>query len=133
MKEHYNRTWGSSCISDTLVNSVLQNLHQHNDVFAMIDQCIQQVELLSVKPSNLDFLKRYKELPTEPPIKLFDNVPYFCRFSYKTPSFKSLFLGGLAGTGRSMILAYITMFAFKNNWIVISVPNAIDWTQDKDN
>lgn len=43
---------------------------------------------------------------------------------------KSIFLGGLGGTGRSMILAYAAMFAFKNNWIVISVPNAVKWTQD---
>ena len=43
---------------------------------------------------------------------------------------KSLFLGGLGGTGRSMILAYAAMFAFKNNWIIISVPNSLKWTQD---
>lgn len=43
---------------------------------------------------------------------------------------KSIFLGGLGGTGRSMILTYAAMFAFKNNWIIISVPNSLKWTQD---
>jgi ABC-type thiamin/hydroxymethylpyrimidine transport system permease subunit len=58
-------------------------------------------------------------------------VPYFASFNYKTPSFKSVFLGGLAGTGRSMIMTYIAMYAFKNNWILITTPNVMKWTQDR--
>ena len=30
-----------------------------------------------------------------------------------------------------MTLAYAAMFAYKNNWIVVSVPNVIKWTQDE--
>ena len=30
-----------------------------------------------------------------------------------------------------MIMAYATMFAFKNNWIVITTPNIMKWTQDR--
>lgn len=57
-------------------------------------------------------------------------MPYSARFNYSTPSCKSVFLGGLAGTGRSMILAYAAMYAYKHNWIVINVPNVLKWTQD---
>jgi len=34
------RIWGNSIISDTLVNSILQNLDNINDVFNMADQSI---------------------------------------------------------------------------------------------
>lgn len=57
-------------------------------------------------------------------------MPYFASFNYRTPSCKSVFLGGLGGTGRSMILAYVAMYGFKNNWIVVSIPNVKKWTQD---
>lgn len=30
-----------------------------------------------------------------------------------------------------MILAYLTMFAYKNNWITVTVPDAYKWTQFK--
>lgn len=40
-------------------------------------------------------------------------------------------MGGLGGTGKSMILSYVAMLGFKNNWIVISTPNIMKWTQDK--
>ena len=30
-----------------------------------------------------------------------------------------------------MILAYVAMYGFKNNWIVINVPNIQKWTQDR--
>lgn len=30
-----------------------------------------------------------------------------------------------------MILAYLTMFGYKNNWITVTVPNAYKWTQFK--
>lgn len=43
---------------------------------------------------------------------------------------KSFYLGGEGGTGRSMILAYLSMMAHKNGWIVINVPNAYLWTHD---
>ena len=39
-------------------------------------------------------------------------------------------MGGLGGTGKSMILAYAAMYAYKNNWIVIAAPNILKWTQD---
>lgn len=52
--------------------------------------------------------------------RLAHNASYF----WDTPSFKNIFLGGEGGTGRSMILAYIAMWAFKNNWVVITVPNS---------
>jgi len=71
-------------------------------------------------------------LPTNPPLKIFKNVPEFASYNYKTPSFKSVFLGGLGGTGRSMILAYVAMYAFKNNWILIHTPNIMKWAHDKD-
>ena len=57
-------------------------------------------------------------------------MPLNARFYCRTPSFKSFFLGGEGGTGRSMILAYLSMLAFRNNWIVINVPNAHFWTHD---
>ena len=57
-------------------------------------------------------------------------MPYFASFNYTTPSCKSIFMGGLGGTGKSMILAYAAMYAYKNNWIVIATPNILKWTQD---
>jgi hypothetical protein len=63
-------------------------------------------------------------------LKIFKNVPYFASFNYTTPSCKNVFLGGLGGTGRSMILAYAAMYGFKNNWLVINIPNVSKWTQD---
>ena len=39
-------------------------------------------------------------------------------------------MGGLGGTGKSMILAYASMFAFKNNWLIVSIP-VLKWTQDR--
>lgn len=29
-----------------------------------------------------------------------------------------------------MILAYVAMYALKNNWLVINIPNVQKWTQD---
>lgn len=40
-------------------------------------------------------------------------------------------MGGEGGTGRSMILAYLAMFAHKNGWITINLPNAYKWTQNR--
>jgi hypothetical protein len=40
-------------------------------------------------------------------------------------------MGGLGGTGKSMILAYVAMYGYKNNWILISTPNIMKWTQDR--
>ena len=59
-------------------------------------------------------------------------MPYFASFNYTTPSCKSIFMGGLGGTGKSMILAYAAMFAYKNNWILIHTPKLVKWTQDLD-
>ena len=30
-----------------------------------------------------------------------------------------------------MILAYLSMFAFKNNWIIVNLPDAYKWTHDR--
>ncbi len=40
-------------------------------------------------------------------------------------------MGGLGGTGKSMILAYVAMYGYKNNWILIHTPNIMKWTQDR--
>lgn len=40
-------------------------------------------------------------------------------------------MGGLGGTGKSMILAYAAMYGYKNNWILIHTPNIMKWTQDR--
>lgn len=37
------RIWGSSVISDTLVNSILQSVDQFDDVLAMADQAVDVV------------------------------------------------------------------------------------------
>lgn len=50
-KESYMRIWGNSVICDTLVNSLLQNIAQLDDVFAMAEQCIEKVMALEVDPS----------------------------------------------------------------------------------
>ena len=130
--EKYMRIWGNSVICDTLVNSILQSLGDIEDAFTMADQAIQIVMDLDIDPSAGDFSQRFKHLSTTPPIKIYKVVPYFASFNYQTPSFKSVFLGGLAGTGRSMILAYAAMYAYKNNWILISTPNIMKWTQDRE-
>jgi hypothetical protein len=53
-------------------------------------------------------------------LKLKNRVARNSSFFWDTPSFKNVFLGGEGGTGRSMILTYIAMWAFKNNWVVIN-------------
>lgn len=81
-------------------------------------------------PSPADFAKRFKVLPgtdVETKTELPSQARHFCR----TPSLKSFFLGGEGGTGKSMILLYLSMLAHKNNWIIINVPNAYKWTHDK--
>lgn len=30
-----------------------------------------------------------------------------------------------------MILTYLSMYAYKNNWLVINVPNVYKWTFDR--
>lgn len=54
------RIWGNSIVSDTLVNSILQNLDKVDDVFEMADQAIQQVMAVDIEPSANDFTKRFK-------------------------------------------------------------------------
>ena len=44
---------------------------------------------------------------------------------------KNVFLGGDGGTGKSMILAYVSLYAYKNNWIVLNVPSGLKWTHDR--
>lgn len=129
-QENYMRIWGNSVICDTLVNSILQSIDQFDNVFEMADQAVEKVMSQEVDPSAQDFTKRFKELDTTPPLKIYKGVPYFASFNYKTPSFKSVFLGGLGGTGRSMVMAYAAMMGFKNNWIVVTTPNIMKWTQD---
>jgi len=67
----YLRIWGSSVISDTLVSSIIQNIDKVSDVFEMADQAIQKVMEQEIEPSAGDFTQRFKELATEPPIKIF--------------------------------------------------------------
>jgi hypothetical protein len=129
-EENYMRIWGNSVICDTLVNSILQESDKFEDVFAMADQAIEVVMNQKVDPSANDFTQRFKELETTPPLKIHKKMPYFASFNYTTPSCKSIFMGGLGGTGKSMILAYAAMYAYKNNWIVIATPNILKWTQD---
>lgn len=128
--ENYMRIWGNSVITDTLVNSLLQHIQHTDNIFALADQAIQKVLTLDVDPSALDFTKRFKQLDTDPVLPIAKTPPYFASFNYQTPSFKSVFLGGLAGTGRSMILSYLAMYAYKNNWLLLS-PNVMKWTQDR--
>jgi hypothetical protein len=85
-------------------------------------------------PSSNDFSYRFKTIPgtadkdgIKTKIFLTDKTKYYCR----TPSFKSFFLGGEGGTGKSMILAYLSMFGYKNGWIIINVPNVYKWTFDR--
>lgn len=130
-QEDYIRIWGNSIICDTIVNSILQSSDQFDSVFDMADQAIQVVMNQEVAPSASDFTKRFKQLETNPTLKIYKEVPYFASFNYRTPSFKSVFLGGLAGTGRSMIMTYVAMYAYKNNWILITTPNIMKWTQDR--
>ena len=54
------RIWGSSVICDTLVNSLLQNIHLIDDIFAMADQAIEKVMEIEIDPSVEDFTKRFK-------------------------------------------------------------------------
>ena len=96
----------------------------------MADQAIDFVMSQEVDPSANDFTKRFKELQTNPPLAVHKKPAYFASFNYTTPTFKSGFMGGLGGTGKSMILAYAAMYGYKNNWIVISTPNILKWTQD---
>jgi hypothetical protein len=129
--EKYMRIWGNSIICDTIVNSVLQNIDTIESVFDVADEAIEIVMTEEIEPSANDFFKRFKVLDTNPPIKVHQKAPYFASFNYDTPSFKSVFMGGLGGSGKSMILAYTAMYAFKNNWILINIPNAKKWTQDR--
>lgn len=78
----------------------------------------------------MDFAKRFRTLPGYDNIQTRQTVPENASYYSKTPSFKSIFLGGLRGNGKSMILTYIALFAHKNDWIVINVPNAYKWTQN---
>ena len=96
----------------------------------MANQAVEQVMNQEVDPSAKDFTLRFKKLQTTPPLQIHKKVPYFASFNYTTPSFKSIFMGGLGGTGKSMILSYAAMYAFKNNWIVLSAP-VLKWTQDR--
>jgi hypothetical protein len=38
---------------------------------------------------------------------------------------------GDRGTGKSGVLSFITIWAHKNNWIVVNVPNASKFTNEK--
>ena len=86
-----------------------------------------------IPPSSMDFTKRFRTLPGYDFIQTKQSVPENASYYSQTPSFKSIFLGGLKGNGKSMVLHYLTMFAYKNNWIVINVPNCYKWTQNKKN
>ena len=74
-------------------------------------------------PSPSDF-HEVESLNVYPRIELVNKMPKNANFFWKTPSFKNVFLGGEGGTGKSMILTYISMWAHKNNWVTINLPNA---------
>lgn len=86
---------------------------------------------MPIAPSAGDFAKRFKEIKCNEEIEVKSQPSYFANLSYQTPSFKNVYLGGNGGTGKSMILAYVAMWAFKNNWILVNVPNAYKWTNDR--
>lgn len=133
-EENYSRIWRSSVISDIICHSVLQNLSNvKTDPFTLAQKLVREVNEMEVAPSPIDFAKRFKELPSAQSLnlKVAIEATYFSRFHYQTPSFKNVFLGGNAGNGKSMILSYIAMWAFKNNWIVINVPSGYKWTNDR--
>lgn len=125
----YYRVWGGSVVTDVIVNSILQDAEAIRDARNIAKNLVDEVMTISPLPSPLDFAKRFKTMPgTEIATKteLPPNVRYFCR----TPSLKSMFLGGEGGTGKSMILLYLSMLAHKSGWIVVNVPNAYKWTHD---
>lgn len=128
-EENFVRIWGSSVISDTLVNSIIRNLHKIKEPLEYAKKCVTSIMSLSHPPSPGDF-HEVKYLDIEPRIKLTNQVPKNTRFFWKTPSFKSVFLGGEGGTGKSMIMTYASMWAYKNNWIVLNLPNAYKLNND---
>lgn len=107
--ESFKRTWGSSVVSDTLVNSVLNNLDKVTDPKAVLKAAVEWVNNLEVPPSPGDFNKRYqkiddpevgklikkegdsKELPVLP---LVNRLSHAASYFWDTPSFKNIFLGG---------------------------------------
>ena len=126
----YNRVWGSSTISDIIINSVLQHTQTLHDSVNIALDITEHVMRLDPLPSANDFAYRFRKMPGYEHIETQKELPPNVRFYCRTPSFKSFFLGGEGGTGRSMILAYLSMMAHRNNWIVINVPNVHYWTYD---
>lgn len=102
------------------------------DPFAVLKEAVDAVNNLKVPLSPADFAKRYEyfDLSTGR-LPLINKVADNARFFWRTPSFKNVFLGGEGGTGRSMILAYISMWAFKNNWVVITCPSGYRMNHDR--
>ena len=81
-------------------------------------------------PSAIDFSKRFKTLPGYESISIKKSVPEQASYYVQSPSFKSFFLGGKNGAGRSMILTHLSMFAYMSDWIVVNVPDSHYWTQN---
>ena len=81
-------------------------------------------------PSAIDFSKRFKTLPGYESISIKNSLPEQASFYFQSPSFKSFFLGGNSGAGRSMILTHLSMFGYKSGWIVMNVPSSYEWTQN---
>jgi hypothetical protein len=129
--ENFMRIWGSSVVVDTICHSVIQNLHLIDDPFGFVEREVNEIMEMKIAPSQNDFAKRFKEVPCNADIEVKSQPPYYAKFYYQTPSFKNVFLGGEGGSGKSMILAYVTMWAFKNNWIVVNVPSIYKWTNDR--
>lgn len=127
--EHFVRIWGSSVISDTIVNSIMRNLHVIKDPKDYAKRCVTAVMALKHPYSPADF-HEVKHLNVEPRIELSNTVPKNASFFWKTPSFKNVFLGGEGGTGKSMILTYVSMWAYKNGWLVLNLPNAYKLNND---
>jgi hypothetical protein len=99
-----------------------------------VKKIVERIMKISPPPSSNDFSYRFTVIPGSRKIysiKTKINLPERTQYYCPTPSFKSFFLGGEGGTGKSMILAYLSMFAHKNGWIVINVPNVYKWTFDR--
>lgn len=128
------RIWGSSVISDTIVNSIIRQLDDIKNPFQYARKCVQSVMKLKHPPSPADFHK-VKELHVNSKhsrLQLSNSVPTNAGFFWKTPSFKNIFLGGEGGTGKSMILTYVSMWAHKNGWVVLNLPSAYKLNHGKD-
>ncbi len=120
------RVWGSSVISDTLAISIINILPSISNIDTYLQKAVTHIMELEVAVSPLDFLSRFKELPLEPVLPITRTLPEMVQFYFDTPSFKSIFLGGEGGTGKSMIMTYAALFARQQGWITVNLTNGYD-------